>query len=200
MMTMTPPTSTFPSELADRARVEVNRTVAAYRSHPRHTRRPRLATEPAQVAEEEAITRIIAACEVYVSKRLREVTDFVATQGGRTAVELWRRQENQATATWAGLVDAWRDFHGIDFSNCAEHYAVVRGFVEVRNSVAHGLGKLTKRQLADANTARRITADAGVTVVDGGIRLVADNVDHCARSVHSLVRWLDHAASEIGPS
>jgi hypothetical protein len=76
--------------------------------------------------------------------------------------------------------------------------AEVRAFVEVRNAIAHGLGKLTRRQLGDDGGARTLAtlATVGVSRSSSGVLKVDDAaVARCARSSRALVHEWDAVVS-----
>lgn len=77
-----------------------------------------------------ALVDLVAIAELYFSDRLAEAVPALATQ----------------PTTWRTRAVAWRDKAGVDLS-AHPSWPAFMGFVEARNALQHGLGRLTDMQL-----------------------------------------------------
>jgi hypothetical protein len=173
------------SQSAYRARAELNRTLAQFRSAPAPTFRTRLALEYMDVPTQQAIARLVTTGEVYVSERLRATSiTFVGDHG--FARLLWEEQDIRATRTWGDRTAAWSRLHSIPLAKAPE-YEAVRKWVLLRNRLVHELGLVWPNrppEVADL-------VSLGCTTRSGGIHVPREGVELCARTIWSLVEWLD---------
>jgi hypothetical protein len=95
--------------------------------------------------------------------------------------------------TWDKRSKAWLK-RSVDFDGYPG-WPLLMGFVEVRNAVQHGLGRLTDRQLGKHKTQiLGWLAAAAVRLNGDGIILGPDDVARCDRTCVEFVRWLDTSA------
>lgn len=64
------------------------------------------------------------------------------------------------------------------------------GFVDARNAWAHGLGRLTMRQLKNQDAMANLKA-AGLSVSASRVVGTADDVRWCAKSAVAVIDWVD---------
>ena len=83
----------------------------------------------------------------------------------------------------------------------ADRHAVVRdvwdlkGYIEARNAIAHGLGSLTRRQLTNERATRDALVRVGIDVVAGRISLTDSVLDAAAPVLRRHVLELDEAVA-----
>jgi hypothetical protein len=96
--------------------------------------------------------------------------------------------------TWDKRAKAWLK-RSVDLAQAYPGWGPLLGFVEVRNAIQHGLGRLTDRQLGKRK-AQTLTYIAAATVRLNGDAIIVgpDDVARCDRNCASFVRWLDAAA------
>lgn len=95
--------------------------------------------------------------------------------------------------TWDKRAKAWRR-RSVDF-NGYPGWPPLMGFVEARNAVQHGLGRLTDRQLKKHKTqVLGSLADAAVRLNGDALILDPDDVTRCDRACADFIRWLDASA------
>ena len=94
-----------------------------------------------------------------------------------------------ASKTWDARVNALRDYHSISTDDLVG-YTRFKALVDVRNSIAHGIGHLTKMQSTGSGAAARITA-AGFAIVENRVIITDHNVAECRETCRELVKSLD---------
>ena len=97
--------------------------------------------------------------------------------------------------TWDKRKKGWKKT-GIDLANCPVWNALM-GYVEARNAIQHGLGKLTDQQLDDrrrTDILRHLTA-ASIYRNGDTLFLNEDDIAKCERTCATFIRWLDLAAT-----
>lgn len=131
-----------------------------------------------ELRQQNAVVDIVAIAEGFTGDRLRSF---------RSAVT------DQEVFTWRGRIRAWRKHAGVQVESCLS-WRTLSGFIEVRNALQHGLGRLTERQLQRREEVLGDIACAG-TVLDGDVVRVRDeDVQLCAHHCLEFVSWLDTTA------
>jgi hypothetical protein len=147
-----------------------------FQTDPR--RRPRL-QRPTDLRSANAIVDLMAIAESFTSARLLDLRQHVTPDN----VSTWKKRET-----------AWSNHGGVNLSNSPNWHALL-GFVEVRNGLQHGLGKLTDRQLGNyRNETLKYISAANVYLNGGQIILVKENVANCEHICTDFVKWLDFEA------
>ncbi|GLX11169.1 hypothetical protein [Microbispora sp. NBRC 16548] len=98
-----------------------------------------------------------------------------------------------SVASWPKQEKAWKDHHNVDLRQDTAEYSVVRGFIEARNAVLHGLGELTKMQ-QQPNKLPHVLQDLKKARIElDGIRLVVTkrDLDRCSEHSRRFVSQLD---------
>ena len=109
---------------------------------------------------------------------------------------LWARYEERHLDSWDERFRAWDDLHQVVVPSFPL-YTPLRGYIEARNALVHGVGSLTRRQLKRERKTRGFLASAGINVEGTRISVTRDDGIKCATTLHALVAWLDEAASRI---
>lgn len=93
--------------------------------------------------------------------------------------------------TWEKRTTAWSRHANVELTYFAD-WSSLRGFVEVRNSVMHGDGRLTDQQLDKykLQTLSYIGA-TGVELNGDSPRILSKDVARCIEVCDSFIRWLD---------
>lgn len=126
-----------------------------------------------------AIVDIVAIAESFTSNRLRALVPTVT---------------DREVYTWKGRLKAWRRHASIDITTC-KAWEALSGFVEVRNALQHGLGRLTESQLAHRNEVLNAIARSGTGLEGDLVRLTGRQVADCSTRCLEFISWLDMAAS-----
>lgn len=188
------------SELAEYGLIRVNRELARFRQvavaevpllRSRLPNSPTLQTDsPAQ----DSLMRLVSYAEHFVTGLALDVIEQ------RTPLLGWSRRKLQSalrdsSGTWEQRRALWAQL-GVDLTMFSADEPF-RGFIEARNAVAHGLGRLTWRQTSNPASraeALRLLAAAGLQVVEWHVRLTEEDIERLAETVNQLIEWLDSAS------
>ncbi|MEU0151542.1 hypothetical protein [Micromonospora fulviviridis] len=193
---MTTPVPQVPSADAEAASALLFRTLGAHRSavaalKPRP--RPRLRTapdgDPIQDRCQATLVRLLSITEAFASDMLsREVDRSVVGTGNATATKVADEAVIRGTSSWQDQQKSYKDWLGV-----REDWKAVERLAEARNAVAHGLGKLTRRQMRSENSVKSKLKAAGITVEDNRIVLSDDSLAAAASACRDFIERLDLA-------
>jgi hypothetical protein len=132
--------------------------------------------------------RVVSIAEATVDALALELTRRAVTHIDELIRRLILEKEIAGSASWDARRRAYRHHHGLDLRKCDAH-AEVLAATDVRNAIAHGLGRLTARQTASQETYKNL-ALISVDVVDRRVRLqsthVAEAVGYCRRLINDV--------------
>jgi hypothetical protein len=145
------------------------------------------------------LPRLVSIAEDYSRSRLVEVSEAVVRLEHPLEIRMWAQTEESAESSWDSIKRSWTEWHAVTISD-APTYGPLRGFVEARNTILHGLGELTRKQLRgrNANRTRTRFGQAGITTVGRRIRLSSADVENSAKAAIGFVQWLDHELVDRG--
>ncbi|MBJ7519368.1 MAG: hypothetical protein JHC84_06705 [Solirubrobacteraceae bacterium] len=143
----------------------------------------------------DALLRFVGIAEGFAVNRFLEVSDVVVSDD-TILQHLWQRELKTALDTWERRDKSWKRYFAVDVETYGDH-ARLRGYVEARNAIVHGLGELSRKQRANPADAVAKLRKAGITVVNNRVVIEAAHVDDCARTVIAFVRWLDTRAELV---
>lgn len=128
-----------------------------------------------------AVVDIVAICENFATNRILQVCPGL---------------NDHDVFTWAKREKAWLDELGVAYHSLGTHWPGVEGFVEVRNALQHGLGRLTDSQLSAKRRSAVLNAIAAAGVELNGDRVIltSSDVASCAHACRNFILQLDHAA------
>ena len=128
-----------------------------------------------------AVVDLVAVTENFTSRRLLELRLTVT--------------DNQVFS-WDKRRTAWAKHGQVDLTKITPDWPKLLGFVEARNALQHGLGRLTDFQLS-ANRRGDVLAHlaaAGISVIGDLILVDAETVGTCHRVCENFVITLDTTA------
>jgi hypothetical protein len=140
------------------------------------------------------LPHIAAVAEEFAHATLLEASEPLVPQDSEVLIAIWERAEEQVEQ-WHGLNTAWDRWHKINIER-EGRYKTLRGVLDARNALVHGLGRLTRKQVRhDGGTAVRARL-AGVGITTTGTRLVIteDAVKQCVQAARAFISWLDQEA------
>lgn len=146
-------------------------------------------SDPRALALQSGFLRLISVVEASVDSLGGELTSRSVSNVDEVLRLLILEKELAATSTWNSRRRSFKRHHGVDLRKCAEHDRL-EGGVEVRNAIAHGLGRLTTRQVLSAETLKHL-ARVNVTVVNGYVDLCPIHLTECASYCSNFLRSLD---------
>lgn len=138
------------------------------------------------------LPHIAAVAEEYSRSMLLACSEPLVPQTHAILDELWEDAERRAE-TWPGQEKAWRGWHGIDIAR-EQPYQELRGVIEARNAIVHGIGELTKRQTRGKDGGKKVIAalkKVGIRV--SGRKVVVDDeaMKTCIDTARGFIGWLD---------
>jgi hypothetical protein len=141
-----------------------------------------------------AISEIVSHAEVFVADALNGHAKVLSGQLTDPIPKIVMDATTKPVeGTWAGKRSFISTWFGEDLSGAA-WWKQWMGFVDARNAWAHGLGRLTSRQVENQETISNLKA-AGLSVVGAKVVGDADDVRRCARSAVEVIDWVDQRAT-----
>jgi len=135
--------------------------------------------------------RMISVVEAYVDI----VSAALFRETAPTTDDLVRRlveqAELRASTTWSERKDAFERYHQIKLGQLARWSELDAG-IEVRNTIAHGLGQLTHKQRS--GSAARKMSSIGVGLSDSRILITDAGLQRCRDICLDFIRSLDEAS------
>ena len=164
------------------AEVALDRLAARYAEHLRLAQLSssgggRHVPRPEQTRQANAVVDMVAIAEAFSIDRL--LAGWPSTPPGSTGT--WKKREN-----------AWRDV-GAHLTALTSWVALM-GYVEVRNALQHGLGRLTDQQLGWRDQTLSRIAASGVDVNGDRVTVTDADVHRCYRTCRRFVLQADDAA------
>lgn len=193
---MTTPVPQVPSAEAEAASALLFRTLGAHRAavaalKPRPLTRLRTSPDgdPVQDRCQATLIRLLSITEAFASEMLsREVDRAVADMSNKTATKVADDAVIRGTSSWQDQKKSYKDWLGVE-----EDWKAVERLAEARNAVAHGLGKLTRRQLRSEQSVKSKLKAAGIIIEDNRIVLSDENLAAAASACREFIERLDMA-------
>lgn len=148
---------------------------------------------PAERAAQNGMVRIVSITEAFVFGRLLDVTEPRLPADALVGL-LWEREVDNAI-TWDGRLKSWFRLHKVNLESSSV-YRDFRTFVDARNSITHGLGRLTWHQLRGKRDVANEFRAVGIDVLHDRLVLSSASIEACALRGVELIRWLDGAVAE----
>lgn len=153
-----------------------------------------LATAIGPVSQQESdrqglYLHVVSIAEATIDALALELSEQALARHDEVVRRLLTEKEIASSASWEARRRSFRRHHGLNLRQCDAHEEVM-ATTEVRNAIAHGLGRLTARQVTSGETLsnlRRISVD----VVDGRVRLVADDVANAVAYCRRFISAVD---------
>lgn len=170
------------NDLSQSAEAALDRLASRYAEHLRLAGSSpvisgRHAPRPEQTRQANAIVDMVAIAEAFSIDRL---------------VAGWPDTPTATTATWMKREKAWRKV-GADLTSTKSWLALM-GYVEVRNALQHGLGRLTGQQLGRRDQTLTRIAASGVDLNGDRVTVEDRDIDLCYRTCRLFVHEADDAA------
>lgn len=163
--------------------------VAALKPRPRSRLRTAPDGDPVQDRCQATLVRLLSITEAFASDLLsREVDHAVAIASNTTATKVADEAVIRGTSTWQDQKKSYKDWLGVE-----EDWKAVERLAEARNAVAHGLGRLTRRQLRNEQSVKAKLKAAGIIVNNNKIVLSDDNLAEAASACRDFIERLDIA-------
>ena len=135
--------------------------------------------QPAQTRNGNALVDLIAVTESFVTARFLDIKPAASAE---------------VVSTWEKRKKAWNNSVQVNLSTF-DRWSALMGFVEARNALQHGLGRLTQRQLDKHREQILAQIKAASIHLNGDLLVIlADDVDRCGKISADFIAWLDAAA------
>jgi hypothetical protein len=135
-----------------------------------------------QLRHRNAVVDLVAVAENFTSSRL---------------VQLRPNLTENDVFTWERRRRAWAEHGSVDLETVTPDWLALQGFIEARNALQHGLGRLTDFQLdrrRREETLRRLRA-AAIYLSGDFVHIHVETVHRCHDVCKSYVLALDEAAA-----
>lgn len=191
---------TFNSERAEQSESRANRTLAHFRAQVDNdqARAPRGRMRRETIGgvasgrtfqSHDAILRLVAIAEDFSIGRFVDVVETVL-HADPVVAALWEAELDRSSDTWDQRKDLWKRYKNVSVSDFPQRDPLT-GFIEARNSIAHGLGGLTRKQLRKRASAAGRLSQANIRLRGESLVIDAAHVEHCAVVVKAFIGWLD---------
>lgn len=141
-----------------------------------------------QVRNQSEYLRLVSIVEAYVDTCSTQQFEFRTIGGSAFLRSLVSEAREASLKGWDERKEAFKTYHGVGLGDCAR-WNDIDAAREVRNSIAHGLGRLTPRQ---QNT-RTIGKMRSVGIAFRGNELVVDAaaLEKCVKSAVAFISDVD---------
>ena len=139
---------------------------------------------------EDAVLRLVAIAEYYATAVIVADTEARLDRDG-LGFKLWDLVPDRFSETWPGRIEAWKKLFGLTVTGRGSRYESFEGFIDARNALAHGLGNLTRKQVAQRQAVLVRLATAGIALRGDAISVDEATVVKCAATAEAFVLWVD---------
>lgn len=138
--------------------------------------------------------RIVAIVEAYTDAALEVMFRRVVPASSAAALRLLEAHLLDATQRWEARKKSFAKYHSLPLGDTRvgfPQWSKLDGMIEVRNSVAHGLGSLTRQQRQNPTRTAARCSQVGVRIEAGEVQVDRASLDGAAQVAEAFVRWLD---------
>lgn len=140
-----------------------------------------------QVQRQATLVRLVSVTEAFCSARLIEhVEANSSVSSDPISTLIWEKASIDTTSNWSNQRQAYSNWLGVKPA-----WARIEGLIEARNSISHGLGRLTRRQLRNAEATRNKVTSAGLAIKGDAVELTDDALLRAAKICAELVAEID---------
>ena len=148
---------------------------------------------PNQWPLETATIRLVSISESYVDSVLTHLTTHIRHSRDQLVVHILSEFEVSATRSWAGREQAFKSAFGIELTSM-DGWTTLRSGRDVRNSIAHGLGRATPMQRLKSSYSKSL-AELEAYSDSGRLVLRPQSVSLLARAVRRVLISIDAAVA-----
>lgn len=138
--------------------------------------------------------RIVSILEAFTDAALEHMFRNILPTSSEAAIRLLESHLLDATQRWETRKKSFAEHHSLPLSDAAvgfPRWSQLDGMIEVRNSVAHGLGSLTRQQRQNPRRAAARCSQVGVQVWAGELLIDRTSLEKAAEVAEEFIRWLD---------
>lgn len=138
-----------------------------------------------------AFFRLVSVTEAYLDALSMQELQRAQPFTGQPLQTMLTEHEITATANWRSRTQNYKDYHGVRLGPLPGHTSVMAA-VQVRNAIAHGLGRLTARQRGNADLATQV-ARLDVSIGSGRMHLAGTTLALTHVACADLIKAVDVA-------
>jgi hypothetical protein len=131
----------------------------------------------------------MAVVEEFTRSRLDARIHRLSAAGDPLTAQLLKAIGPKGDESWMAMREIYK-LTGLAL-NDSPSFAKLMGFTEARNAIAHGLGRLTPKQLQNRVRAEGVLRQAGVHVAGDHLRIDGRTVEECVAVADLYIQWLD---------
>lgn len=168
-------------------------------------RRPRIVSssfgtyDPVQIQYQAIILRQVSTIEAYIDTLNRELLREGIPWPAPMLASILQEVEFWSSRSWREREQWFKRIHGIRLSyQDRDAWKKVEAARDARNAIAHGLGRLTPRQLRSTNIAERLYR-IRIHISNGQMVIAPESMSIVADACSTFVRSLDAAANLPAP-
>lgn len=138
--------------------------------------------------------RIVAIVEAYTDAALEAMFRGVVPASSPAAIRLLETHLLDATRRWEERKKSFAEHHALPLGDMTVGFpgwSKLDGMIEVRNSIAHGLGSLTRQQRQNPMRTAAKCSQIGVRIDAGEVLVDNVSLSTAAQVAEDFVRWLD---------
>lgn len=138
--------------------------------------------------------RIVSVLEAFTDSALEAMFRNVLPTSSQAAIRLLESHLLDATQGWEGRKKSFAEHHSLPLGDPTVgfgRWSQLNGMIEVRNSIAHGLGSLTRQQLQNPGRAAGRCAQVGVQLRAGELVIDRAGLEKAGEVAEDFIRWLD---------
>jgi hypothetical protein len=142
-----------------------------------------------RVVEEAALLRLVSITESFLDALSLQAISGAVDARVPIVGKLVEEFEMSATSSWPKREEAFKNYHGVLLTACAG-YKDVQAAIQVRNCIAHGLGRLTPRQRRNRGLPSQVSS-LNVAVGSGRMHLGDSTISITGQACGSFIRAVD---------
>lgn len=147
-----------------------------------------------QVQRQATLLRLVSIAEAFVTETLRAIAEPWAV-GDESQVQIaWTAQLDKELSGWADFPNTYQK--RLTIKNIDAEWNRMHGYTDARNTIAHGLGKLTPRQ-RNQGTLNKLAAVGITPTVDHHIEVDEHVVVATALACRQFIEHLDLTVTRI---
>lgn len=138
--------------------------------------------------------RVVSVVEAYADAALESKFRSVVPPSSSAAIRLLESHLLRATLSWDARKRSFAEHHALPLGDAKlgfPQWSKLDGMIEVRNSIAHGLGSLTRLQRQNPTRTAARCSQVGVRIHAGEVVVDSVSLQSAAQVAEDFVRWLD---------
>lgn len=138
------------------------------------------------------VLRMISITEAFCGDRLLGAAESeVEPAGSKVRNLMWEKAATDAVASWPAVKVAYKKWYDV-----RPAWAALETLVELRNTIAHGLGELTRQQRSRRQAVVQAFTQAGIRLDGDRVVLTESNVMAARNACVELIEALDLDVAE----